>query len=222
MNEIFVTGHRNPDTDSVVAAMSYTALRHALGEQEYVAARLGEVNDETRRILDRFGMEPPRLVQSMRTQVVDLDFDRPPVMDKSVTMDRAWHAMREGHLPVIPVGNEDGTLYGMLSAGDIATYNMETIADPTVDRLPLFNLLSVLEGRLLNESGAMADTVSGQVTVALPQSCENLLFHSKESIVLCGNQPDMIRRALDIGVSCLILCQTDVDPQWLENAGTPA
>ena len=219
MNEIFVTGHRNPDTDSIVAAMSYTALRHALGEHEYVAARLGDVNDETRRILDRFGMEPPRLIQSMRTQVVDLDFDRPPVMDKSVTMDRAWHVMREQHLPVIPVGNEDGSLYGMLSAGDIATYNMETIADPTVDRLPLFNLLSVLEGRLLNESGAMADTVSGQVTVALPQSCENLLFHSKESIVLCGNQPDMIRRALDIGVSCLILCQTDVDPQWLENAG---
>ena len=81
MNEIFVTGHRNPDTDSIVAAMSYTALRHALGEHEYVAARLGDVNDETRRILDRFGMEPPRLVQSMRTQVVDLDFDRPPVMD---------------------------------------------------------------------------------------------------------------------------------------------
>ncbi len=219
MNEIFVTGHRNPDTDSIVAAMSYTALRHALGEHEYVAARLGDVNDETRRILDRFGLEPPRLIQSMRTQVMDLDFDTPPVMDQSVTMDRAWNAMRENRISVLPVGNEDGTLYGLLSAGDIATYNMETINDPTVDRLPIFNLLSVLEGRLLNESGAMAETVSGQVIIALPQSCENLLFNTRDSIVLCGNQPDMIRRALEIGVSCLILCQTDVDPAWLEGAG---
>jgi len=219
MNEIFVTGHRNPDTDSIVAAMSYTALRHALGEQEYVAARLGGINDETRRILDRFGLEPPRLIQSMRTQVMDLDFDTPPLMDKSVTMDRAWHIMRDHQFSVIPVGNEDGTLYGMLSAGDIATYSMETISNPAVNRLPLFNLLSVLEGRILNENGHMADTVSGQVTIALPQSCENLLFNGKDSIVLCGDQPDMVRRALDIGVACLILCQTDVDPVWLENAG---
>ena len=33
MNEIYVTGHRNPDTDSIVAAMSYAALKNALGEK---------------------------------------------------------------------------------------------------------------------------------------------------------------------------------------------
>ena len=33
MNEIFVVGHRNPDTDSIVAAMSYAALRNALGDR---------------------------------------------------------------------------------------------------------------------------------------------------------------------------------------------
>ena len=218
MNEIYVVGHRNPDSDSIVAALSYAALRNALGEKEYVAARLGEVSDETRRILDYFGAEPPRFIKTVRTQVRDLDFDTPPAMDRSVTMDRAWHIMREEHYPAIPVTNEDGSLYGMLSAGDIATYSMETIADPVVDDLPLFNLISVLEGRILNESGHMAETVSGQVCIALPQSCENLLFNSRESIVLCGNQPEMVHRALEVGVACLILCQTDVDPAWLQEA----
>ena len=47
MNEIFVTGHRNPDTDSIVAAMSYAALRNALGDRQYVAAHLGHISDET-------------------------------------------------------------------------------------------------------------------------------------------------------------------------------
>jgi manganese-dependent inorganic pyrophosphatase len=155
----------------------------------------------------------------MRTQVKDLEFDTPPAMGRSVAMDRAWHAMREEGFSAIPVTNEDGTLYGMLSAGDIATYSMEAITDPVVEDLPLFNLLSVLEGRVLNESGHMAETVSGQLCIALPQSCENLLFHDRESIVLCGHQPEMIRRALEIGVSCLILCQTDVDPAWLKSAG---
>lgn len=220
MNEIFVTGHRNPDTDSIVSAMAYAALRNALGEQEYVPARLGEVSDETRRMLDRFDFEAPHFIKSLRTQVMDLDFDTPPAMNGSVTMDRAWRIMREKHFPAVPVVNEDGTLYGVLSAGDIATYTMNTIADPTVNDLPLFNLISVLEGRILNESGHMTETLSGQVCIALPQSCENLLFDRKDCIVLCGDQPDMIRRALKIGVECIILCQTDVDPAWLEDTGS--
>ena len=119
----------------------------------------------------------------------------------------------------VPIINEDGTLYGMLSAGDIAAYSMRTISDRHVDALPLFNLLSVIEGRILNDGAEQVDRVSGVVTIALPQSCDNLLFSDPDSIILCGNQPDMIRRALDIGVQCIILCQTDVDPAWLENAG---
>ena len=49
MNEIYVTGHRNPDTDSIVAAMAYANLRNALGDREYKAVRIGSVNDETDR-----------------------------------------------------------------------------------------------------------------------------------------------------------------------------
>lgn len=69
IDPIYVTGHRNPDTDSVVAAMAYTALRHALGDREYEAACLGRVSDETRRVLDRFGFQPPVLITGMHTQV---------------------------------------------------------------------------------------------------------------------------------------------------------
>ena len=136
-------------------------------------------------------------------------------------MDRAWHIMREQRISAIPVINEDGTLYGTLSAGDIATYSMTTIANPRVEAVPLFNLLSVIEGRLLNDSGDLIDTVSGNVVIALPQSCENLLFNDPDNIVICGNQPDMIR-LLDIGVSCLILCQTEVNPACWKTPGVPA
>ena len=219
MNEIYVTGHRNPDTDSIVAAMSYAALKNALGEKEYVAVHLGAISDETNRMLKRFGFKPPRLIQNVRTQVRDLDFDRPPCLDASVTMDRAWQLMRNQKISAIPVTNEDGTLYGMLSAGDIATFSLNTIANPVVEEVPMFNLLSVIEGRVVGEGGDLVDTLSGSVSIALPQSCENLLFDSSDSIVLCGSQPDMIRRALDMQVSCLILCQTDVDPEWIKDAG---
>ena len=218
MNEIYVVGHRNPDTDSIVAAMSYAALRNALGDRDYVAAYLGHVSDETQRLLDRFGLQPPQLIQNVRTQVADLDYDTPPALNATVTMDRAWHIMREQRISAIPVVNEDGTLYGTLSAGDIATYSMNTIGEPRVEALPLFNLLSVIEGRVLNDTGDLVDSVTGDVVIALPQSCENLLWNGREHIVLCGDQPDMIRRALETNVGCLILCQTEVDQTLLADA----
>ena len=133
-------------------------------------------------------------------------------------MDRAWHIMREQRISAIPVVNEDGTLYGTLSAGDIATYSMNTIGEPRVEALPLFNLLSVIEGRVLNDTGDLVDSVTGDVVIALPQSCENLLWNGREHIVLCGDQPDMIRRALETNVGCLILCQTEVDQALLADA----
>ena len=75
MDPIYVTGHRNPDTDSIVAAISYAALRNACGDREYEAACLGRVSDETQIVLDRFGFLPPKRITDLYNQVRDLDFD---------------------------------------------------------------------------------------------------------------------------------------------------
>ena len=212
MDPIYVTGHRNPDTDSIVAAMAYAALRNACGNREYEAACLGHLSDETQTVLDRFGFQPPKRISNMYTQVQDLDFDQPPILSAAVTEDRAWKLLQEQKtVSALPVVNEDGTLYGMLSREDVASYNMELVSTGFLESVPLFNVLSVLEGKVLNEAGESIDTVSGDVTIALPQSRENLLFSRPNSVVLCGHQPDMIRRALELNVNCLVLCQAELD-----------
>ena len=220
MDPIYVTGHRNPDTDSIVAAISYAALRNACGDREYEAACLGRVSDETQIVLDRFGFLPPKRITDLYNQVRDLDFDKPPILSGGVTMGRAWDEFQAyPAIASIPVVNEDGTLYGILSRTDIADYNMSRTNSGVLEEVPLFNAISVLEGKILNDAGESTDTISGEVTIALPQSRENLLFHSRESIVLCGNQPDMIRRALELNVSCLVLCQAEI-PEELRTMPT--
>ena len=217
MGEIYVTGHRNPDTDSIVAAIAYANLRNSLGDREYKAVRIGAINDETQSVLDRFGFEAPPLVKNMRTQVCDLDFDRPPELNSSVTMDLAWRTMREGQIATMPIVNEDGSLYGMLSAGDIASYDMQTIYNSHIDELPLFNLISVLEGQLVNEFGNDVNTVSGEVRIALPQSFDDPMLMDKDTILICGDQPEIINAALEGGINCLIICQAEVRNEWVES-----
>ena len=212
MDPIYVTGHRNPDTDSIVAAIAYAALRNACGDREYEAACLGTVSDETQTVLDRFGFQPPKRIYNVYNQVRDLAFDTPPVLGTAVTVGRAWEVLQHGNA-AIPVANEDGTLYGMLSRENVANYHMSLITSATLQEVPLFNVLSVLEGKILNEAGEQTDTVAGEVTIALPQSREDLLFREENAIVFCGQQPDMIRRALEKNVNCLVLCQAELDPE---------
>ena len=196
--------------------MAYAALKNALGQRQYCAARLGQISDETKAVLDKFGAQPPELINNVRTQVRDLDFDTPPTLSPAATISRAWQMMQADRISVLPVANEDGTLYGMLSAGDVASYDMLAVRNSTVKNVPVYNLLSVLEGKVLNEGGQIRDEISGEVTIALPAGRENLLFSSPDSIVVCGDQPDMIKRALELRVTCVIVCQAEVSRELLE------
>jgi manganese-dependent inorganic pyrophosphatase len=61
----YVIGHKNPDTDSVVAAVSYAALKRALGLKGAVAARAGAVKPQTEYIFHRFGLPLPEFLPDM-------------------------------------------------------------------------------------------------------------------------------------------------------------
>jgi manganese-dependent inorganic pyrophosphatase len=59
---IHVIGHKNPDTDSICSAIGYAFLRNALGDIEVRPARAGELNRETRHVLERFSLPTPDLL----------------------------------------------------------------------------------------------------------------------------------------------------------------
>ncbi len=211
MDPIFVFGHRNPDTDSVVSAMAYAALRNALGDREYVPARLGQLNDETAFLLEKFGFKPPMLLQTVRTQVRDLDYDRPPLLGAAVAVSHAWEILRQNpNLSALPVTDDSGKLYGMITAGGIAESDMESIQHPSVSNVPVFNLLSALEGRILNDAEDMFDQISGDVVIALPSATGCLKGLKPGSIVICGQQKDVVDQALALEASCIILCQSNL------------
>ncbi len=215
MDPIYVTGHRNPDTDAIVSAIAYAALRNSLGDRNYIAARLGNVSDETSAVLRKFNVEPPMLLSNVRTQVRDLNYDTPTALHHSVPVSRAWDTLGStGSITVLPVIDGDGKLYGMLTSGDVATYTMSAVSDPHIEQVPIYNLLSVLEGEIINQTGTIPEEISGDIVIAMPQARESLLFSSPDSIVICGQQEDMIQHAVDIGAKAVIVCQADVEDEY--------
>ena len=215
MEPIYVFGHKNPDTDSVVSAMAYAALNNALGENDYIAARLGHLNDETAFLLKRFGFDAPMFLHTVRTQVRDIDFDRPPTVGQAVAVSHAWALLRSHpDLSGLPVIDDQGRLFGMVTASGIAEADMDAIDRPVIEAVPVFNLLSAIEGRIINSDDDVFDLLSGEVVIALPGPGACLRGVKPGSIVICGQQPDVVDEALRLGASCVILCQSDLAEQY--------
>lgn len=68
MSNVFVFGHKNPDTDSICSAISYAYLKNQIGMQAE-PIRLGELNNETIYALEKFAFEQPRLVERVSEEV---------------------------------------------------------------------------------------------------------------------------------------------------------
>ena len=211
----YVCGHRNPDTDTIVASIAYAALNKMLGENDYVPVRLGHLNDESTFLLQRFGFEPPAIITSVRTQVRDVEYDTPPRISPSVPVSHAWNLLLETpNLSILPITNEDETLYGLIAGNTIAQSDMQTIQTPVVQDAPILNVLSALEGRILNRDEDAFETISGEVIIALPGGGDYLRNIGEGSIILCGNQPDAVDLALERKAKCVILCQTGLGEKY--------
>ena len=76
-NKVWIIGHKNPDTDSICAAIAYAELKNQISkEHHYEAKRAGSVNEETKYVLDYFHMKEPELVTDVGAQIKDISFRR--------------------------------------------------------------------------------------------------------------------------------------------------
>ena len=218
MDPVYVFGHKNPDTDSIVAAIAYASLRNALGDREYVACRLGVLSDETSRILQRFGFESPMRLHDVRTQVKDLSFDRPPILSDAVTVHKAWELMNESDLPSasLPIANEEGKLFGMLTSGDIAQYDLRFVEETLLQDVPLFNLLSCLDGQIWGDYGDVTG-LSGELCIAVPGMPQAFPEHG---IVITGRDSAVLKAAYAAGATAVIVCGGQLQPEDMPDRGT--
>ncbi|MBR0436152.1 MAG: putative manganese-dependent inorganic diphosphatase [Clostridia bacterium] len=216
---VYVTGHKNPDTDSIISAIAYAALMNALGDRRYIAARLGTVSDETTAILERFGVPAPQRIYNVRTQVRDLNFDRPPVLSRAVTVHRAWEAMLSDtrEIPALPVADDEGGLRGMVSAGDIAAFDLASSENMQLKDIPLFNIVSNLDGQLWGGNSALT-ALSGELKIALPEADPERVQLRRDMILVTGSDPAILRRAIEAKVACVVVSNAPFDPSVAESA----
>ncbi len=63
--KILIFGHKNPDTDSICSAMVKQRLNRRMGYTKCHAGRLGNLNKETKYVLNYLNLEEPELIEKV-------------------------------------------------------------------------------------------------------------------------------------------------------------
>ena len=82
---VWVVGHKNPDTDSICAAIAYADLKNKSEEGMFLPKKAGSVNQETRYVLERFGVEEPDTIADVGAQLKDINYRRSEGVRRAVS-----------------------------------------------------------------------------------------------------------------------------------------
>jgi len=122
VNAVWVIGHRSPDTDCTIAAMTYAALKQsqADGETLFIPAVLGPLNAETRAVLARFREHAPLALDDVLPRVRDVMTTTIYSVVDDATLDEVAALMRDHHIRTVPVIGTDYHLRGVVTVDEIA------------------------------------------------------------------------------------------------------
>lgn len=196
---IYITGHKNPDTDSIVSAIAYAEFKKKQ-EINAVPVRLGSINNETEFLLEKFGFEDPARMYTARSLLKEIDLDKMSFVSKEVTMKKALELILKTKNKILLVADKQKHLEGLIALDDL-TYmwtKQDSELENIIKQIKTEDILNTLEGQLVLKGNR---GLSGKMHI-FPGLKSNV---EDDSIVLTRNEDDKIKYCLDLGASFIIV-----------------
>lgn len=203
---IYITGHKNPDSDSICSAIAYAEYKNGMGDVNAIPVRLGSINRETKFILDYFSVEPPILMETVKLSVEDLEFDKIASVSPDISLGMALDIIQKNNVNTLPVIDEKERLLGMVSVSDIIRSYIDVWDDFILGKsgATIDNIIETLSASPIHLPDKPRD-FSGKIAVLAmsPDSVKNYI--EENDIVICGNRKDSQDLAISRNVSLLII-----------------
>ena len=208
---IYVIGHKNPDTDSVAAAVGYAALKNLLGYSNYKAARAGHLNPQTAYIFDKFKLTRPEYIPDLIPKVKYYMPKEFQTVDESVAVWDALSRMESSGFRVLPVVDKDGKYKALLHYSGFAQ-SILTVLNPEKTH-PLSTSIELIQKTLNAQPIILNDTVSEIKKYSIlvgSSSLESFEQHLKSRateniVVIASNREDLLKLTIENNVKLLIL-----------------
>jgi manganese-dependent inorganic pyrophosphatase len=203
--KIFVVGHKNPDTDSIVSAMGYAMLLQLQGETTAIPARQGEVWAETQYVVERFGLPLPVLIDSVSPTAQDVMTTTTYTGNPQESAYTIGRRLRKYGIRAMPLVDEENILAGLITVEDFAHIHLAGLDRDEMDEIHLEvkNVVETLGGRLLVE--ARGRRLRDKVMVAA-MDLESVRRRVEPDIMMVmGDREDVQRMVIEEGVCALVI-----------------
>ena len=213
MGKIYITGHRNPDIDSLCAASAYANLKNLTdSENEYIAVHCSPVSDQVKEQMEAMGIEIPQYKKDVFPKVRDVMLEPQTHIQAGAPIFALVNAYNEDNPSVVPI--YDGTEFkGLLSVDDITGWflsdNKEEI--PTYKFL-VDNVLRVIPGKLIHRG--KSDEIEGSLLVGAGtyEAFSSMLDQIDNCIVVLGSRKRHIEYAVKKQMPAIIIAAADEAP----------
>ena len=205
--KVYVLGHKNPDTDSICSAIAYAYLKNHTAGDHFVAKRAGNINEETKFVLDYFKVDEPTMLKQVKPQVKDIEMRRIEGVSSEISLKKAWNLMEERDVVTLPI-TKGKKLEGLITIGDIATSYMAVYDNSILGRArtKYRNIIETIDGEMLvgNDHGYVT---KGKVLIAAanPDLMEDYI--EENDLVILGNRYESQLCAIEMNAACIIVCE---------------
>lgn len=207
---VYVIGHRNPDTDSVVSAAAYARLKTLMGQSNHVAARAGNVNPQTEYIFERFQVPIPPFLPDLIPQVGYYLSEPPVTVEETVPLWEALERMERERVKVLPIVTAEGTYKSLLHYNAFAGYILKKINPHKKSIIPtsINHLISTLRAQPITTFDA--EEVRKSLIVVAASEEETFKVHldaemPENALVIVGDRYEIQKYCIQRKVRGLVI-----------------
>ncbi len=201
MEKIYIFGHQKPDTDSVCASISLSYLKNKLGYNT-VPKVLGHINQESKYVLDYFGVKEPEYLNDVKVQIRNMKYNKNAFVYENASIHDAFYVMQREEETGICIVDENKKLKGLITLKELAKQFIS--GDQDTLHTNLDNLLKVLHAHaVLNYKEEFSGTI-----VAASFKSQTILDEinlSSENIMIVGDRYRVIEYAIESNVQLIIV-----------------
>lgn len=215
MEKTYIFGHQKPDSDSVCASISLSYLKNALGFNTSPKV-LGHINNETKFILNYFGVKEPEYLNDVKVQIRNMKYNKDCIIEESSSIQDAFSLMQKEEESGICIVDADKKLKGLVTLKELAIKlingNRDTI------KTNINNIIHVLDGEILVKS---TEEIDGTIYAATYQSktiIESIQLSNKD-ILIVGDRYKVLEYAIHSKVQLIIITGGhDIEETMLKKA----
>ena len=204
-NRIYVTGHKNPHTDSVAAAIAYAEYKKEQGF-DAIPCVLGKINKESQYLLDRFGFKKPHLLETAQVRLDEVDLAAPLAITPETTIFETVELMKKEEREGFAVVDDENRVIGWVSKSDFANIalNDTRFSHGMLRETPTEYIAKTINGTIVYDDEQRH--LNGQVSILTMTNKDNLEdYEVTDRIVITGGNKKAQKILIEKGAGMLII-----------------